>query len=77
MDKFYTPAQIAELLVVDHGKVLDWIASGELPAYNVARHRNGPKARWRISKTDLDDFLVRRRTQGSAAIAKIRRSWQW
>ena len=61
--RFLTPAQIAELLQIDVGKVIGWIRTGELPAVNVAKSRHGAKGRWRIAESDFEDFLLRRRTQ--------------
>jgi excisionase family DNA binding protein len=54
-----TPAQVAEVLSVDVGKVTGLCKSGELRASNVARVV-GKKARWRIRQADLDAFLDRR-----------------
>lgn len=59
MSGFLTVAQVAELLLVDVGKVHDWISGGDLAAVNVTRVR-GTRARWRISREALDAFLASR-----------------
>jgi hypothetical protein len=38
---------------------LAWISNGELVAVNVAE-RTGGRPRWRIRRSDLEDFLHRR-----------------
>lgn len=57
--RYFTTAQVAELLVVTADKVTDLIHTGQLLAVNVALHVGG-KARWRISNEALDEFLLRR-----------------
>lgn len=63
MSLYLTPAQIAERLAVTHDRVLDWIASRELPAHLVGRQRNAKRPTYRVSVDDLDSFLLRRRTE--------------
>jgi excisionase family DNA binding protein len=59
--RFYTPPQVAKLLVVKPDKVLTWIRSGELPAINVATDRKlGKRPRYRIDPTALESFKLRR-----------------
>lgn len=54
-----TPPQVAKLLLVKPGKVVGWIDSGELEAFNVA-NAGSKRPRWRITQEALDDFLRRR-----------------
>lgn len=63
---FFTPPQLAELLGTNERKILSFIASGELPAHNIALHP-GKRPRWRISSADFEAFLQRRRTSPSPA----------
>jgi len=57
---FLTPPQIAARLKVRPGKVLLWIASGELLAINVAENAAGKRPRWRVSEEALQTFLTSR-----------------
>lgn len=58
--EFLNPPEVARILAVNVNKILAWIASGELPAVNVAEKLNGARPRWRISRTALDAFLASR-----------------
>jgi excisionase family DNA binding protein len=60
--EYLTTAEAAEMLAVHQGKIIDWIALGLLPAFNVAL-RAGPKPRWRIRRADLDEFLRQRSSE--------------
>lgn len=55
----------AEGLGIDPGKVLAWLASGELVGIDVAERR-GKKRHWRISDDDLRDDMRRRRSHPPA-----------
>lgn len=57
---YLTPPQIASELGVQVGKILGWIARGELRAVNLAERANGKRPRWKISRQALDDFLAAR-----------------
>jgi len=57
-----TPPELAKRLGVSPEKILAWIASGELPAVNVAL-RLGGRPRWRIDPADVADFERRRSAQ--------------
>jgi excisionase family DNA binding protein len=59
--RYYTPDQAAELLGVDGEKILAWINSGELAAFNVGSRPDGGRPRWRIAEADLGRFLLARR----------------
>jgi len=52
----YIPREVAEIFRVSEEKVLRWIASGELVAFNVAASTSG-RPRWRITQEALDDFI--------------------
>ena len=58
--RYYTPAEISEILKVDTDGVIALIRSGELVASNVARSKAAAKPRWRISQESLDRFLASR-----------------
>jgi len=72
-DTYSTPPEIAKRLRIRPDKVLGWIKSGELAAFDVSETVGG-RPRWRISQQDLDDFLRRRRaTPPPKATRKPRR----
>jgi excisionase family DNA binding protein len=52
--RFYTIAQVADLLVVSARSVRRWIATGELSSHKFGRQV-------RISETELRAFIERRR----------------
>ena len=56
MDRYYTPAEVAEILKVKRQTVYTWIREGRLNASNVGRTR-------RISEEDLNKFVNQRDTQ--------------
>lgn len=60
-----SPPAVAQRLGVDRHKVVHWIDSGELAAINVAA-TGAAKPRWRVDQTDLQAFLVKRRSAGPA-----------
>ena len=57
--RYYTAPEVADMLVVNPGKILSWIRSGELRATNVAASLIG-RPRWRVSPADLAVFKARR-----------------
>lgn len=63
-----TPPVIARRYAVNVGKVLAWIASGELAAVNVGDGAKRP--RWRITPEALADFERRRAAQPRPATAR-------
>lgn len=67
-----TPPQIARELGIRESKVALWISKGELIAVNVAESTAG-RPRWRIRRSDLETFLLRRRSQAPAAPIRRRR----
>ncbi len=54
-DKMLSVEEVAKELAVNPETVRVWIRSGELVALSIGRG-------YRISRTDLDDFIRRRRT---------------
>jgi excisionase family DNA binding protein len=54
INRFYTVAQVADLLAVSHRSVRRWIAAGELLAHKFGR-------RVRISEIDFRAFIATRR----------------
>jgi hypothetical protein len=59
---FVTVAAVAGALGIRRGKVLGWIARGELAAVNVADKALG-RPRWRIARHALDSFFASRSNQ--------------
>lgn len=56
---YLTVSKIATDLGIRRGKVLGWIARGELVAVNIA-DKTGGRPRWRIAAAALDSFLTGR-----------------
>lgn len=54
-DQQYTVEEVAKELRVHAETVRQWIRSGELDAFDTGRG-------YRISRTDLDDFIQKRKT---------------
>jgi hypothetical protein len=71
--EFFTTRQAAKILLVDIGKVGDFIASGDLLAVNVAKNSGGIRPRWRISREALDAFLAARQTHQPTPAPRRRR----
>lgn len=66
-----SPPEIAEELGIAAEKVVAWIRSGELVGVNIAARASGKRARFRVSRASLGEFLLRR--QCVAATKPIRR----
>jgi excisionase family DNA binding protein len=58
-EQLYTPQEVADYLKVDVRTVYRWLRDGELNALRFRRE-------YRISETDLRDFLERHRTRGGS-----------
>ncbi|MGD0899210.1 MAG: helix-turn-helix domain-containing protein [Thermoguttaceae bacterium] len=56
-----SPPAIAKHLGIKADKVLTWIRSGELRAFNVATKQGG-RPLWRIKPVDLETFIAKRST---------------
>lgn len=80
LDRFYSVPELAEILSVKDDKVLHWISTGELSAFNAATNRGG-RPRWRISVEAFEAFqaaraatpktpVVTRRTRSSPATGR-------
>jgi transposase len=63
---------VSERYSVGEHTVLNWIASGELRALNVARHPNGGKPRWRVTAEALEAFEVARTSTPATPRARRR-----
>ena len=72
--EYRTAAAVAELLGVRQGKVLAWIQSGELRAADLSEKPGTGRARWKISKADLDDFLRGRQPSPPKATRRKRKT---
>ena len=59
IDKPLTPPEIAKRLGIKADKVLTWIRSGELRAFNVATKQSG-RPLWRIRLADLESWIATR-----------------
>jgi len=59
MSDFFTPPKVAELLGVSPDKVLFWIHTEQLAAANLAETPER-RPRWRISRSDLEQFIASR-----------------
>ena len=59
MSVYLTPPQLAKRYKIEARKVVAWIASGELVAFNAATRATG-RPRWRISEADIAVFERRR-----------------
>ena len=71
---YLTPPAIASQLGVDPTKVIGWINRGELRAVNVAANpATAKRARWRVAKDDLENFLDARAAQPVRSVHKKRR----
>ncbi len=57
--RIVTVRQFAEEFQTNTAKALEFIANGELRAFNIAR-RLGGKPRWRITQDAIDEFIARR-----------------
>lgn len=71
-----TPPTIASQLGIHPDKVVKWITSGELRAFNVATSQKSKKPRWRIDPADLATFLASRQALPRQAASPRQRSKQ-
>lgn len=62
---FYNPAQVAEMWGISHDKVLEFIKTGELDAFNVAS-KNSRRPQFKIPGDALKAFQERRSGRDSA-----------
>jgi excisionase family DNA binding protein len=69
---YLTATEAARLLRVRESKVLAWLRSGELPGADVSERPGQGRARWRISRDDLNEFLRRRQLTPAAKPTKRR-----
>lgn len=66
---YLSPPEVAALLGVAAIKVTRWILSGELRATDVSTGRK-VKPRWRVKRTDLEEFLAGRSNRPAAAVTR-------
>ena len=57
--RFLSVPELAEMLAVKDTKILHWISTGELQAFNAGTSRNG-RPRWRISVEAFEAFQAAR-----------------
>jgi excisionase family DNA binding protein len=67
-DPLLTVTEVAAALSVNRALVLSWIASGELPAFDLGR---ASFPYWKIKRGDLDAFLAVREARSGAARARL------
>jgi excisionase family DNA binding protein len=70
---FLTAAEAAELLRVRQSKVLAWLRSGELRGFDLSERPGRGNARWKIARTDLDEFLQSRQPRPTPKQSSQRR----
>lgn len=73
MTRFWTVKEIAEALGTDQKKIGDFIAKGDLVAYNIARNAQGARPRWRILQSEFERFLAARQSTPPAPPATRRK----
>lgn len=64
-ERWYTVAEIVDMLKVHEQTVRRWVRSGELPAAMLGR-----KAGYRIKASDLAAFLSRRTEKGGTGLGE-------
>jgi excisionase family DNA binding protein len=69
---FLTVSAVACALGVRRGKILNWIARGELVGVNIADRATG-RPRWRIPQAALDSFLAMRSCRPPDPVRRVRR----
>lgn len=57
---FLTATEVAALLGIRQSKILSWLRSGELRGADLSLRPGRGNARWKIARTDLDEFLEAR-----------------
>ena len=62
-DEWMTTEQVADLLQVKRETVQKWIRDGDLPALDLG----GPRAGYRVARSDLDAYIQARYTGKAAA----------
>lgn len=72
--RLQTVQEVADALQVDCGKVLRWLASGELRGVDVSQRRGG-RPRWRIRQSDLAMFLDARASAAAPMRRRNRRNY--
>ena len=70
--RYLTATEAASELRISRSKLLSWLRSGKLRGSDVSSTPGIGKARWRISRSDLDDFLQGRQPKPSTATRRQR-----
>ncbi len=70
MEKTLTPPQVARLLRVRREKIMAWIRTGELRAFNVSTNF---RPRYRIEESELEAFKLRRAAVVQPKVVRRRR----
>lgn len=63
-DRAYSVNQVAEILNVTHWTVYDYLAEGHLKGIRL-------KKRWRIMRSDLEEFIATRRAAQEEIAANV------
>ena len=69
LEQTYSPKEIAEKWGISVRKVIGWINSGQLAAFDVSTRRGKP--RWRITESAIAAFITAR--QGPVGVPIVRR----
>jgi len=64
MDKYYTPEQIAEILIVRPRTVRNWLRDGYLEGKKISNQ-------WRISHDSLQDFKLKRKEEDQYTVLEL------
>jgi hypothetical protein len=72
-DEFVTPPKLAKEATVSVEKIIGWLLAGELRGYNFAGQK-AKRPRYRIRRSDWEDFLERRRAAVTPSSPRPRRS---
>lgn len=64
MDKYYTPEQIAEILLVRPRTVRNWLRDGDLEGKKISNQ-------WRISHENLQDFKSKRKEEAEYTVLEV------
>jgi excisionase family DNA binding protein len=73
---YLTPPEAAAELGVKADRIVGWINSGELRAANLATNPQGKRPRWKILRSDLQQFLLMRTTIATPKPERQRREKQ-
>ncbi len=69
----YSVDQVAKRYRISPNKVLDWIATGQLRAVNVAANPQGARPRWRVTTEAIAAFEALRSSPPAPSVRTARR----